>query len=42
MKDINLLNATLGKWEQIRKELLPPTFWTIEDGLLTPTMKLKQ
>ena len=32
----------LGKWEQIKKIELTLRFWTIEDGLLTPTMKLKR
>ena len=32
----------LGKWEQIKKIELYSTLWTIEDGLLTPTMKLKR
>ena len=42
MKDINLLNATLGKWEQIKKFELTPDEWTIDGGQLTPTMKMKR
>ena len=41
-KDIAYLNNTLGKWEQIKKIELTPRVWTIEEGLLTPTMKLKR
>lgn len=41
-KDIAALNAKLGKWEQIKKIELTPQLWTIEEGLLTPTMKLKR
>ena len=41
-KDIAYLNKSLGKWEQIKKIELTPRVWTIEEGLLTPTMKLKR
>jgi long-chain acyl-CoA synthetase len=41
-KDIAILNNSLGKWEQIKKIELTPEIWSIEDGLLTPTMKLKR
>ena len=41
-KDIAYLNNSLGKWEQIKKIELTPRVWTIEEGLLTPTMKLKR
>ena len=30
------------KWEQIKKIELTPKVWTIDDGLLTPTLKLKR
>ncbi|APD07895.1 long-chain-fatty-acid--CoA ligase [Flavobacteriaceae bacterium UJ101] len=41
-KVINQYNTQLGKWEQIKKITLTPNQWTIEDGHLTPTMKLKR
>ena len=39
-KHINLTNATLNNWEQIRSFRLITEEPTIESGLLTPTMKL--
>lgn len=39
---IDQYNHRLGKWEQIKKITLTPNQWTIEDGHLTPTMKLKR
>lgn len=42
MKEIDTLNQTLGKWEQIKQIELTPELWTIELGVLTPTLKLKR
>jgi len=39
-KEIEKINQHLGKWEQ--KIELTPKVWTIDDGLLTPTLKLKR
>ena len=36
------MNQGLGHWEQIKKFELTPDEWTIDDGLLTPTLKLKR
>lgn len=41
-KEINYLNTKLGSWEQIKKFELTPEVWSIELGLLTPTLKLKR
>jgi long-chain acyl-CoA synthetase len=41
-KEIDYLNSKLGHWEQIKKFELTPEIWSIENGLLTPTMKLKR
>lgn len=41
-KEIENMNQNLGKWEQIKKIELTPKVWTIDDGLLTPTLKLKR
>jgi len=41
-QEIEKINQHLGKWEQIKKIELTPKVWTIDDGLLTPTLKLKR
>ncbi len=41
-KEIAYLNTKLGNWEQIKKFELTPEVWSIELGLLTPTLKLKR
>ncbi len=41
-KEIDYLNTKLGNWEQIKKFELTPEAWTIEQGVLTPTLKLKR
>ncbi|WP_313501614.1 AMP-dependent synthetase/ligase [Kaistella carnis] len=41
-KEIDYLNTKLGHWEQIKKFELTPEVWSIELGLLTPTLKLKR
>ena len=41
-KDIELLNKDFSQWEKIKKFELTPDVWNIEDGHLTPTMKVKR
>ncbi len=41
-KEVERLNAHFGKWEQIKKFRLLPEEWTIDSGMLTPTLKLKR
>lgn len=41
-KEINDINQHLGNWEQIKKIELTPEIWSIDAGLLTPTLKLKR
>ena len=40
--EIDIHNQHFGSWEQIKKFKLTPNEWTIDDGHLTPTMKLKR
>ena len=40
--DITEYNQNFGKWEQIKKFELTPDIWSIADGHLTPTMKVKR
>ncbi|MCC7521355.1 MAG: hypothetical protein IT220_06940 [Flavobacteriaceae bacterium] len=35
-------NERFAKWEQVKKFELTPDLWTIDNGLLTPTMKIKR
>ena len=41
-KEIDMHNQNFGSWEQLKKFTLTPSEWTIEEGHLTPTMKLKR
>nr|WP_321228362.1 long-chain fatty acid--CoA ligase [uncultured Psychroserpens sp.] len=41
-KDITKYNQNFGKWEQIKRFELTPDIWSIDDGHLTPTMKMKR
>ena len=41
LKEVENHNQNFGSWEQIKKIELTPDVWSIDDGHLTPTMKLK-
>ncbi len=41
-KEVTKYNKNFGKWEQIKRFELTPEAWTIDDGHLTPTMKMKR
>jgi long-chain acyl-CoA synthetase len=41
-KEIDAANTKFGKWEQVKKFELTSDIWTIDDGHLTPTMKMKR
>ncbi|QVY67058.1 long-chain fatty acid--CoA ligase [Polaribacter sp. Q13] len=41
-KEVTKCNKNFGKWEQIKRFELTPEVWSIEDGHLTPTMKMKR
>ena len=41
-KEIVFANNEFGNWEKIKDFELTPDIWSIENGLLTPTMKMKR
>ena len=41
-REVDEANKNFGKWEQVKKFELTPELWTIDDGHLTPTMKMKR
>ena len=41
-QEVDKCNKNFGKWEQIKRFELTPEVWSIEDGHLTPTMKMKR
>jgi len=41
-KEVDKCNKKFGKWEQIKKFEITPQIWSIDDGHLTPTMKIKR
>ena len=40
--EIDIYNESFAQWEKIKKFKLTPEVWSIEDGHLTPTMKVKR
>ena len=40
--ELDIVNKNLGQWEKIKRFELTDDKWTIEDGHLTPTMKVKK
>ena len=41
-KEVDKFNQRFGKWETIKRFELTPDIWSIEDGHLTPTMKMRR
>ena len=41
-QEVETINKNFGNWEQIKKIELTPDVWSINNGHLTPTMKLKR
>ena len=41
-EEIDIANSHFGKWEQVKKFELTSDIWSIVDGHLTPTLKMKR
>ncbi len=41
-KELDHYNQSFGKWERIKRFELTPQVWSIDEGHLTPTMKLRR
>lgn len=41
-KEVDEANKKFGHWEQVKAFELTPEIWSVDSGLLTPTMKLKR
>ncbi|PZD77924.1 long-chain fatty acid--CoA ligase [Mesonia sp. K7] len=41
-QEVDFYNEKFGKWEKIKKFELTPDVWSVEEGHLTPTMKMKR
>lgn len=40
--EVDLANEKFAKWEKVKAYRLTPDVWTVDDGHLTPTMKLRR
>jgi long-chain acyl-CoA synthetase len=41
-EEVDAANESFAKWEKVKQFRLTPDVWSIDDGHLTPTMKLKR
>jgi long-chain acyl-CoA synthetase len=41
-EEISALNEKFGTWERIKRFELTPEIWSIKEGHLTPTLKLRR
>ncbi len=41
-EEVDLANEDFAKWEKVKQFRLTPDAWTVDDGHLTPTMKLRR
>ena len=41
-KEVDHFNERFGKWEKIKTFQMTADIWSIEEGHLTPTMKMKR
>jgi len=41
-EEVDILNEKFGNWEKIKRFELTPDIWSVADGHLTPTLKLKR
>ena len=41
-EEVDHYNEKFGRWERIKLFELTPDEWSVEDGHLTPTLKLKR
>jgi long-chain acyl-CoA synthetase len=42
MDEVNDINKRFGQWEKVKEIRLTPDVWSVDNGHLTPTMKLKR
>ena len=42
MTDVNRLQRDLSKYERVRRITLLPTAFTVDNGMMTPTLKIKR
>ena len=41
-EEVDLANEDFAKWEKVKQFRLTPDVWSIDDGHMTPTMKLRR
>ena len=41
-QEVDTANENFAKWEKVKQFRLTPDIWTVDDGHLTPTMKLRR